>query len=269
MATSTSRSADQNPSEHTRAVTPLEEDGVRVAVLVHDPAVIDDPALLPAVGAAARLAVSTARLQAEVSARVGEVFAAAAELVAGYALLGVGVAATMRARQARLGAILVGASFAWFLVEWNSPAAGSALVITAGIVSYAAAPPLVAHVMLAYPDGRVGWWPGRIGLALSYAGSVLVLGLAAAAVFNPAIAGCAQCPGNLLHLRATGRGDLADRYPDLGARSPRPRKEIPPPQPGASTYAWSAVASASTSVPSPEPGPCKRVRGVESHWLDH
>jgi signal transduction histidine kinase len=52
--------------------------------------------------------------------------------------------------------------------------------------------------MLAYPDGRVGWWAGRLGLALGYAGSVLVLGLLAAAVFDPPSEGCAQCPRNLL-----------------------------------------------------------------------
>ena len=125
-------------------------------------------------------------------------FAGAAELAAGYALLTVGVAACMRPRQARLGAILVAASFAWFLLEWNNPAAGSAFVFTIGLVLYAVAPPLVAHAMLAYPDGRVGWWPGRLGLALGYAGSVLVLGLLAAVVFDPAAQGCAQCPRNLL-----------------------------------------------------------------------
>jgi signal transduction histidine kinase len=124
-------------------------------------------------------------------------FAGAAELVAGYALLAVGVTAWMRPRQAGLGVILVAASFAWFLLEWSNPAAGS-VVFTTGLVLYAAAPPLVAHAMLAYPDGRVGWWPGRLGLALGYAGSVLVLGLLAAAVFDPAAEGCAQCPRNLL-----------------------------------------------------------------------
>jgi signal transduction histidine kinase len=124
-------------------------------------------------------------------------FAGAAELVAGYALLAVGVTAWMRPRQARLGVILVAASFAWFLLEWSNPAAGSA-VFTTGLVLYAAAPPLVAHAMLAYPDGRVGWWLGRLALALGYAGSVLVLGLLAAAVFDPASEGCAQCPRNLL-----------------------------------------------------------------------
>ena len=124
-------------------------------------------------------------------------FAGAAELVAGYALLAVGVTAWMRPHQARLGVILVAASFAWFLLEWSNPAAGS-VVFTTGLVLYAAAPPLVAHAMLAYPDGRVGWWLGRLGLALAYAGSVLVLGLLAAAVFDPASEGCAQCPRNLL-----------------------------------------------------------------------
>ncbi len=131
-------------------------------------------------------------------------FAGAAELVAGYALLAVGVTAWMRPRQAGFGVILVVASFAWFLLEWSNPAAGS-VVFTTGLVLYAAAPPLVAHAMLAYPDGRVGWWLGRLALALGYAGSVLVLGLLAAAVFDPASESCAQCPRNLL-LVAGGSG---------------------------------------------------------------
>src|SRR6516162_3474739 len=128
----------------------------------------------------------------------GSAFTGVAELAAGYALLAVGLAAWMRPRQARLGAILVAASFAWFLLEWNNPAAGSAVVFTIGLVVYAAAAPLVAHAMLGYPDGRVGWWPGRLGLTLGYAGSVLVLGLLAAAVFDPASEGCTQCARNLL-----------------------------------------------------------------------
>jgi signal transduction histidine kinase len=64
-----------------RAVTPVEENGRRVAVLVHDLAVLDDPALLSAVGSAARLAVANARLQAEVSARVEEVEASRRRIV--------------------------------------------------------------------------------------------------------------------------------------------------------------------------------------------
>lgn len=142
--------------------------------------------------------LAVARRGAGYSLGGGSVLAGAAELMAGYALLAVGLVAWRRPRQARLGVILVAASFAWFLPEWNNPAAGSAGVFTAGLVLYTAAQPLVAHAMLAYPDGRVGWWPGRLGLALGYTASVLVLGLLAAAVFDPATEGCAQCPRNLL-----------------------------------------------------------------------
>jgi len=62
-------------------VTPIEESGRRIAVLVHDLAVLDDPALLSAAGSAARLAVSNARLQAEVGTRVGEVEASRRRIV--------------------------------------------------------------------------------------------------------------------------------------------------------------------------------------------
>ena len=55
-----------------RAVTRVERDGQAVAVLVHDSSVLDDPGLVEAVAAAARLAASNARLQAEVRAQVGE-----------------------------------------------------------------------------------------------------------------------------------------------------------------------------------------------------
>jgi signal transduction histidine kinase len=64
-----------------RAVTPVDENGQRVAVLVHDLAVLDDPALLAAVGSAARLAVANARLQAGVSARADEVEASRRRIV--------------------------------------------------------------------------------------------------------------------------------------------------------------------------------------------
>src|ERR671934_2492409 len=55
-----------------RSVTRVERDGQAVAVLVHDSSVLDDPGLVEAVAAAARLAASNARLQAEVRAQVSE-----------------------------------------------------------------------------------------------------------------------------------------------------------------------------------------------------
>jgi signal transduction histidine kinase len=58
-----------------RSVTMVERDGQPVAVLVHDPAVLEDPGLLEAVTSAAQLAAANARLRAEVQARVAELAA--------------------------------------------------------------------------------------------------------------------------------------------------------------------------------------------------
>lgn len=68
-------------SEERREVTPLEEDGNLVAALVHDAAVLDDRELIASVTAIARLAVSNARLQADVRARVAEVEASRVRIV--------------------------------------------------------------------------------------------------------------------------------------------------------------------------------------------
>jgi signal transduction histidine kinase len=142
--------------------------------------------------------LAVARRGAGYSFGGGSGTAGAAELIAGYALLAVGLAAWLRPCQARLGVILVAASFAWFVPGWDNPGAGSAVVFTAGLALYAAAPPLVAHAMLAYPDGRVRWRLDWLGLVLGYAVTVVVLGLLAATAFDPASEGCAQCPRNLL-----------------------------------------------------------------------
>ena len=56
-----------------RGTTPIDRDGRRVAVLVHDPALDDEPELLDAVGAVAGFALENARLQAELAARLEEV----------------------------------------------------------------------------------------------------------------------------------------------------------------------------------------------------
>ena len=67
--------------EPGRAVTVLEHDGKRLAALVHDPALLDDPELVEAVGAAASLALENARLQAELRAQLAEVRASRARIV--------------------------------------------------------------------------------------------------------------------------------------------------------------------------------------------
>jgi len=70
------------PPGSDRRITRLERDGREIAALVHDPAVLDDPALVEAVAAAARLAASNARLQAAVHAQVAELQASRRRLVA-------------------------------------------------------------------------------------------------------------------------------------------------------------------------------------------
>jgi signal transduction histidine kinase len=64
-----------------RRVTPVERDGEAIAVLVHDPAVLDDPGLSDALAAAARLAASNARLHAEVRAQLVELRASRRRLL--------------------------------------------------------------------------------------------------------------------------------------------------------------------------------------------
>jgi signal transduction histidine kinase len=65
----------------TRTVTYLQEGGQQIGALVHDAAVLDDPDLVSAVAAAAGVAVTNARLQAEVRARVSEVEASRRRIV--------------------------------------------------------------------------------------------------------------------------------------------------------------------------------------------
>jgi signal transduction histidine kinase len=65
----------------SRSVTLIEREGRRVAALVHDPAVLDDPGLRAAVSSAAQLAASNARLQAEVRSQVSELRASRRRLL--------------------------------------------------------------------------------------------------------------------------------------------------------------------------------------------
>jgi signal transduction histidine kinase len=65
-----------------RAVTRIENDGRPLAVLIHDPMLIEEPKLLEAVAAAARLALVNARLAAEVNAQLEKVKESRSRLVA-------------------------------------------------------------------------------------------------------------------------------------------------------------------------------------------
>ncbi len=64
-----------------QAVTTVDQGGEPVAALVHDAALADEPELLEATVAAARLAIDNARLQAEVRAQLAEVRASRARIL--------------------------------------------------------------------------------------------------------------------------------------------------------------------------------------------
>jgi signal transduction histidine kinase len=67
--------------EPGRAVTLLNHDGQPIAALVHDPVLLDDPALIEAAVGATRLAVVNRRLEAEVRAQLEVVRASRARIV--------------------------------------------------------------------------------------------------------------------------------------------------------------------------------------------
>jgi signal transduction histidine kinase len=64
-----------------RAVTEIEQDGRRIAAILHDEALLDQPELVRAAGAAAALALENERLDAELRARYEDLRASRARLV--------------------------------------------------------------------------------------------------------------------------------------------------------------------------------------------
>jgi signal transduction histidine kinase len=69
------------PARDGRAATPIDRNGVRIAALLHDPELEEEPELLDAVGATAAIALENARLQAELAARLEEVRASRARVI--------------------------------------------------------------------------------------------------------------------------------------------------------------------------------------------
>jgi signal transduction histidine kinase len=120
----------------------------------------------------------------------------AVELVAGFAVIACGLDYWRRRPGKGFAALLAAGGCGWFLLEWNNPGIGSPLLFTIGLVFYAAAPPLIAHALLAYPAGPIGRLENAV-VATAYASSLLLLGLLPALVFDPAAQHCRECPTNL------------------------------------------------------------------------
>jgi signal transduction histidine kinase len=126
---------------------------------------------------------------------------AVAELAAGWALIGTGVAESWRRPASREGLLLVGAGIGWFFSDWNNPGLGWPAAFTFGLIVSALAAPLVAHAALAYPAGRLDSRVDLSVLVFAYAGAGLVLGLLPAMFFDPGRQGCGLCPANLVLIR--------------------------------------------------------------------
>ncbi|MFL5967655.1 MAG: sensor histidine kinase [Gaiellaceae bacterium] len=75
------RSLDIAELGRGRATTPIDRNGVRVAALLHDPSLNDEPELLAAVTAAAAIAVEHGQLQAELRARLEELRGSRARVI--------------------------------------------------------------------------------------------------------------------------------------------------------------------------------------------
>ncbi|HEY9350567.1 MAG TPA: histidine kinase, partial [Acidothermales bacterium] len=69
------------PTDGSRAIKFIEQDGKPVAALVHDPALTDEPELLDAVAAAAAIALENGRLQAELRANLDELRGSRARVI--------------------------------------------------------------------------------------------------------------------------------------------------------------------------------------------
>jgi signal transduction histidine kinase len=121
--------------------------------------------------------------------------ALAGELAAGALLVVAALVAGARQPGALVAWPLAAAGIAWPLAEWNSPGAGAAF--TAGLVLYAVWPCLLAHAALRTDQRPLGQ-PAIALLAVAYATSLGVLGVASAAVFDPIARGCFECPANRL-----------------------------------------------------------------------
>ena len=138
---------------------------------------------------------------------------AVALLGAGWAILACGLAVCLRGVRPA-GLLLVATGLAWFLPEWNNPSVRSALAFTMGLCLYAACPPLAAHALFAYPRGKLASPTERAGVAISYVGGVLVLGVLPALFFDPRAEGCGACPPNLVLV--ADRAELADDLTHVG-----------------------------------------------------
>jgi signal transduction histidine kinase len=149
-------------------------------------------------------AVTVARRHPDLSLAGDATWVSVVQLLAGWALVGSGLAYWARHSVSRCGPLLAAAGTAWFAVEAPNPEIGSAVLFTAGLVLAAACPPLVGHATLAH--GRTRTRGGIVAVVLvGYVVSIGVVGLLSAALYDPANQGCLECPTNLVNVGGSSR----------------------------------------------------------------
>ena len=126
-------------------------------------------------------------------------FDAVVEVLAGWSVIAGGLILWDRRPAARAGGLLAAAGIGWLLSSWNTPTIGSSFGFAVGLVVYAVAPALFAHAAFVFAGARLRRVE-RAGIALAYGGTIGVLGLLPAQVFDPATQGCARCSANPLRL---------------------------------------------------------------------
>ncbi|RZU76115.1 histidine kinase [Micromonospora kangleipakensis] len=114
-------------------------------------------------------------------------------LTAGWLTIAAGVLRWGR----RPALLLVLVAIAWFVAEWDSPLAGSALTFTTALCLGYAGPAVVGHLTLV-DMGRSRW---NVPLAaVGYVATIALLGVLPTVYFDPASQGCPTCPDNLVVL---------------------------------------------------------------------
>lgn len=117
--------------------------------------------------------------------------------LAGWALIAVAIAGWLRSPPDGGAPIALLAGMTLFLAGWSNPGSGSAIAFTIGLVLGSLTPAAVAHLLLSYPNARLGTVVRRAIASGGYAIGLLGIGLVPTVLFVPAAGGCAMCPANV------------------------------------------------------------------------
>jgi signal transduction histidine kinase len=142
---------------------------------------------------------------------------AALTLSAGAGLIAAGLVICLGRRPGRTGDLALLAGITWFAPVWVAWQDGPPLIASAAVVAGGFTFPLLAHLVLTHPSGRVGSTPVRVLTGVVYAEALLAA--AALALFRDPYLdpGClANCNVNIFLVRSlpslAGAVEIADRW---------------------------------------------------------